>query len=108
MIKNLETDEREVTKGALSLARNKLKYGVFIELNRHLNAQFYLRFEPKTWNRYNLYVIDGSPLRVPKQPETTDYFGTWKPKNGESCPIARISQLFDVLNKVTLDAIISP
>jgi hypothetical protein len=31
-----------------------------------------------------------------------------KPKNGTERPMARISQLFDVLNKVTVDAIIAP
>jgi len=108
LINNLEIDEREVTKGALSIARQKLKYEAFIELNRHLNAQFYLHFKTETWNGYNLYGIDGSTLRVPKDTKTTDHFGTWKPKNGEPCPIARISQMFDVLNKVTLDAVISP
>ena len=28
--------------------------------------------------------------------------------NGEACPMARVSQMFDVLNKLTVDAIISP
>jgi len=45
---------------------------------------------------------------VPKEQDVVDHFGTWKPKVGNPCPMERVSQMFDVLNKVTLDAVISP
>ena len=41
-------------------------------------------------------------------PEVAEHFGVLKPDKGEDCPLARISQLFDVLNRITIDAIISP
>lgn len=53
-------------------------------------------------------AVDGSTARVPNEPEIVKHFGFWKVKNAKRCPKARISQLFDVLNKITLDAIISP
>lgn len=108
LLNQLDIDEREVTKAALCKARKKLKYGTFIDLNHHLNAQFHLFLQPKKWFGHNLYAIDGSTVQVPKEQEIADHFGTWKPKVGNPCPVARISQVFDVLNKVTLDAIISP
>ncbi len=35
-------------------------------------------------------------------------FGVWHSKKGSDCPIARVSQMFDVLNNLSIDAIISP
>jgi hypothetical protein len=52
--------------------------------------------------------LTDQPSRCRRNPDVADHFGTWKPKTGDPCPIARVSQMFDVLNKVTLDAIISP
>lgn len=37
-----------------------------------------------------------------------DHFGYWQPAAGGQCAKARISQMFDVLNKVTVDALIKP
>ena len=46
--------------------------------------------------------------RVPDEQEIIDHFGLWNVKKGNPCPKARVSQMFDVLNKITLDAIIQP
>ncbi len=108
VLKGREVDEREVTKGAICLARMKLKYEAFVDLIGHLNAMFYTYFEPKTWFGFNLLAMDGSTVRLPRTPENSDHFGVWKMEKGESCPVARVSQLFDVANKVTVDALIGP
>ena len=98
-----------VTKMALSLARRKLKHSAFIEFNRHLTEFFYENFvNTKTWHGFNLLAIDGSTLKLFKYKDIQDHFGVMKPKNGPARPMARISQMFDVLNKITIDAIISP
>ena len=98
-----------VTKMALSLARRKLKYSAFIEFNRHLLDFFYTHFKnTKTWCGFNLLAIDGTTLKLYKYKDIRDHFGIMKPNNGPPCPMARASQLFDVLNKVTIDAIINP
>src|SRR6056297_1266646 len=52
--------------------------------------------------------VDGSTLKLFKYKDIEEHFGTMKPANGSEVPMARISQMFDVLNKVTVDAIISP
>lgn len=104
----LDIHEHQVSKAALSKARHKLDYQAFIALNRHLNALFHQSFKPNTWFGYNLMAIDGSTVQVPEAEAVSEHFGTWKPRIGEPCPMARISQLFDVSNKLTLDAIISP
>jgi len=98
-----------VTKMALSLARRKLKYSAFIEFNQHLLEYFYKNFRnTNTWQGFNLLAIDGSTQKLFKYKDIIEHFGVMKPNSGSPCPMARISQMFDVLNKVTVDAIISP
>lgn len=108
-INRLDVAERILYKGTLSKARAKLKYEAFIELNDHMVRYFYEHFPVQTWHGFNLLAIDGSTLRVPDEKVVTDLFGVWNSNKGEKpCPKARTSQMFDVLNKVTIDAIISP
>ena len=107
-LNHLEVAERIVTKGALTKARKKLKHQAFIELNEHMTSHYYSYFPTTTWYGFNLMAVDGSTLRVPDETEIKEHFGVWNVKKGDPCPKARISQMFDVLNKVTVDAIIKP
>jgi hypothetical protein len=98
-----------VSKMALCLARKKLKFSVFVELNQHLHEFYYKHFNNiKTWHGFNLIGVDGSTLKLFKYKDIREHFGTMKLNNGLEVPMARISQMFDVLNKITIDAIISP
>ena len=105
---NLVVDECKVTKAALSIARKKLSYKVFIDLNYHLSALFYQYFHSPTWFGFNILSLDSSTLQLPKTKEIINHFGGWKPRLGDICPMARVSQLFNVMSKTTLDTIISP
>jgi hypothetical protein len=105
---NLEVAFHFVSKMALSKARMKLKYSAFVELNQHLVEYFYGHFKHNTWCGFNLLAVDGSTLKLLKFKDIKTHFGEMEPSNGEACPMARVSQLFDVLNKLTVDAIISP
>ena len=108
-INHVEVAERILYKGNLSKARAKLKYQAFIELNDHMVRYFYEHFSFQTWYGFNLLAVDGSTLRVPDEEVVTKLFGVWNSNKGKKpCPKARASQMFDVLNKVTMDAIISP
>jgi len=108
-VNHLEVAERILYKGNLSKARAKLKFESFLELNDHMVRYFYEHFPFQTWYGFNLLAIDGSTLRVPDEKVVTELFGVWNSNKGEKpCPKARASQMFDVLNKVTIDAIISP
>ena len=99
---------RVVSKAALTKARMKLKYQAFIELNHHLNAFFEKNFNPKTWFGFRLLTIDGSTIRLPRCEDIAKHFGVWKVRQGRPSPMARISQLYDTINKITVDALISP
>jgi hypothetical protein len=109
VVNHLEVAERILYKGNLTKARAKLKYGAFRELNDHLTNYFYDNFQFQTWHGHHLFAVDGTTLRVPDEREIAEHFGVWNPTKGEKpCPKARASQMFDVLNKNTIDAIISP
>lgn len=53
-------------------------------------------------------AVDGSTATVPDEIEVKEHFGAWNVKDGQPCPKARVSQLFDVQNRITLDALIRP
>jgi hypothetical protein len=103
-----EVAKRIVTKSAFTQARKKLNYTAFVELNQAQVDFFYDRFEPRRWCGFRLLAVDGSTSELPRLPEVREHFGVWHPKQGEPCPLARVSQIFDVLNEITLEAIISP
>lgn len=108
-IYHLEIAERIIYKGNLTKARKKLKYDAFVDLNDHMIDFFYRNFNFQTWYGFNLLAIDGSTARVPDGNEIVDHFGVWNSTKGEKpCPKARVSQMFDVLSKITVDAILSP
>ena len=51
---------------------------------------------------------DGSTIRLPHTDDIKKHFGLWKVRQGRHSPMARLSLLFDPINKITIDAIISP
>jgi hypothetical protein len=99
---------RTVTKGAFTKARKKLSYQAFIELGRNLVTFFYTYFPCRKWKGFRLLTIDGSTGKVPRTKEVADHFGLLNPAKGDACPLARISQLFDTLNGIVVDALIRP
>lgn len=105
---NTDVAKQVVTASAFCQARQKVKHGAFIELNSELGTYFYKSADIETWYGYNLLAVDGSTSKVPRQNDIIDYFGALHPQKGEPCPLARVSQLFDVINKFTVDAIIAP
>jgi hypothetical protein len=100
--------KRIVTKAAISKARMKLKYQAFMELNLQLIHYVEKHFSLKTWMGFRLLVIDGSTIRLPRTADIAKHFGQWNGRQGRPSPIARLSQLYDTLNSITIDAIISP
>ncbi len=94
---------REVTKSAFSQARKKLKAEAFIELNTVQVDYFYEHFSIERWYGFRLLATDGSTVQLPEEADLIAHFGLW----GHG-PVARVSQLFDVLNEVTVEALIGP
>ena len=100
--------KRFVSKVALTKARMKLKFEAFVELNQHMVQQFEKHFQPRIWSGFRLLAIDSSTTRLPMTEDIARHFGVWNPRQGAPSPMARVSQLFDVLNKISVDALIKP
>jgi len=100
--------ERIVTKSAFCQARLHLHYEAFVELNQVQVAYFYEQGEPQRWQGFRLLAIDGSMSDLPRSKTVSEHFGVWHPQSGGTCAKARVSQMYDVLNRVTVDAIIAP
>ena len=99
---------RVVSKVALTKARMKVKFQAFVELNQNLVSYFEKHFNSRRWYGFRLLAIDGSTTRLPQIEAIAEHFGQWCVRQGKPSAMARVSQLFDVLNKITIDAIIYP
>ncbi|MHC4686915.1 MAG: IS4 family transposase [Planctomycetota bacterium] len=108
MLQQGQVAERIVTKSAFCQARLKLKHTAFIELNQTQVAYYYEHFEPQSWQGWRLLAIDGALCDIPDTPTLRDHFGFWGSRHQSGCVKARQSQLFDVLNQITVDAHIGP
>jgi hypothetical protein len=101
-----------VSNSAFSQARQKLSYTAFIELHRTaVVANYYADDRYQTWQGFRLLAVDGSKIRLPDTPEIRKAFGTISVANqsgadlGEQ-PWGLASVCYDVLNEITLDAIL--
>lgn len=100
--------EKVVSKAALCKARKKIKPEAFSLLNQEATRYFNQHFHPRTWHGFFLKAVDGSTIKLPDFPDIANHFGAWNPRQGDPVPMARISQMFDPLNRVTTHAIIAP
>jgi len=101
---------QHVTKSAFFQARKQLSYRAFIELNRQLIDGVYKNMKYfKTWHGFRLCAIDGTSIRLPNEPDITNYFGVQKGKaNQADCPMGMASVFYDVLNHLVIDSSINP
>ena len=100
-----------VTPGAFTHARAKLKHTAFIELNEQvvLPVVSDQNFKLKRWRGHRLFGHDSSLIRLPNSPELAREFGLVEVTNhhgatGTQYPQARISVLYDLLNRIGVDA----
>jgi hypothetical protein len=104
-----------VTSGAVTHARAKLKETAFIELNKEcvLKTIYGPEHTIRRWRGHRLIGIDGSLARLPESEELGQTFG-WKDASnqhgatGTRFPEARLSVVYDLLNRVGLDARLEP
>jgi len=109
-IQNKNETSQHITKSAFFQARKQLSHSAFIELIHQLIETIYKAPQHvKTWKGFRLCAIDGSTLRLPNEPDITNYFGVQKGKpNQEDCSMGMASVFYDVLNHVAIDSSINP
>ena len=98
----------DITKPAVSTARRHLDPNVFRELNSQLINVFEQEATLETWHGFRPLAIDGTTLRLPKEDAIREHFGVRSGGKGSPCPIGRMSELFDPLNKLTIGSILTP
>ena len=93
------------TKSAFSLQRAKLNPLFFTVWNKWLVDNFYLHYgkSVKRWRGFLLYAVDGSFAYLFNKEEVVNHFGTHR-----TAPMARIMQIQDVLNDLSVGGGIYP
>jgi len=95
-----------VSTAAFSKARKKFSYTAFKALNTCLSETFYQSSQIRKWNGYRLLAVDGTITSLPNAPELFEHFG--KARSHALRPAVRMSQLYDIQNKLTIDLQIDP
>lgn len=99
---------QHVTKGALSQSRAKLKPEAFTDLNAEAVRTFYQKAPYRTWKGHRLLAADGSTCVLPNHATIQEEFGIHKMGRNADAPrcMATTSMMYDVLNLVTVDALL--
>lgn len=105
-LSNKDYNILEVTKGALTQARAKLKPDAFIELSVLAVEEFYKNESYRQWNGFRVVAIDGSTSNLPTHSSIQEEFSSMLTgcKGSVKTSMARLSLMYDVLNCITLDA----
>ena len=100
---SLEQSALCCTKGAFSLQRSKLKPIFFKAWNDFLVKSFYIFYgnDVKLWEGFRLMAVDGSNVSVVNKPEVLHHFGS-ADNQFSGVPMARVMQIHDVLNDLTI------
>ena len=102
----LKGDVPQPSQQSFSEARQKIHYQAFEEIFQHMVNLGLSACDGKTFRGYRLLAIDGSTIPLKKSDELRDYFAQTTPVPNEI--YARISCVYDVLNKMLLDAQLAP
>lgn len=108
LLNKASTPVREITKSAFSQARAKLDHHAFQELSQHVIQFFESHFPLRTWHGFRLLAIDSTMITLPTNADLIEHFDQMPTYTHHKRPQARASQLFDLLNRLTLHASIAP
>ena len=101
--------QQSCTKGAFSLQRTKLQALFFHVWNKWLVDCYYHYYGAKVerWRGFLLQAVDGSTAYLMNKKEVVEYFGT-QGNQHVSVPMARVMQVQDILNDITVWGDIRP
>lgn len=103
--KNIEGKDMVFTKQAFSEKRLRVSPRAFIHLNDVIIQRIYRDNDHKTYRGYRLLAIDGSTSQLQNTEELRSSFG-YARNGAENIARARTSGLFDIENKIIIDALI--
>ncbi len=96
-----------VSSSAFTQARSHLRHTAFIELNQKAVVDVcYGDGDYQRYRGFRLLGVDGSKVHLPDTPAIREVFGTidHHPEGGRPQPYALASVVYDLLNRVALDA----
>jgi hypothetical protein len=98
------------SKSAFVQYRKKIKPEVFKSLSDSLIEEFYTDNDDsiKRWKGFRLLAVDGSRLILPDTMELESIYGKTRNQSETGVVQARISVLYDVLNRFAIDGILAP
>jgi hypothetical protein len=96
------------TRSAFTQARAKISSKAYVKLNNILVEEFYKDSTVNHFKDFILLAIDGSVMQLPDVNIIIDKFGYVSNNTSQIMPSARASILYDVLNKIILNASINP
>jgi hypothetical protein len=97
------------SRAAITKARSKLAPHAFVAMNDILIEEFYSDNPVKTFHGLIPVGVDGSVINLPiNSPEIAEKYGCISNQTDHKIPAGRISQLYDVVNGISLEAIIAP
>ena len=103
-----EVPLQKVTASAFCQARNKFSASAFIELNQVATQHFYQAVEVEKWHGFRTLAIDGVKLLLPDEEALHQEFGGQSNQHVDEIPMAMGSTLYDVFQKVVIDARLFP
>jgi hypothetical protein len=105
LIRSGEFDVAHVSKSAFTQARAKLKHTAFVELSDRVVDEFYNEAPWMSWHGRRVLSVDGSTLCLPDSDSLREVYGAHRLGAGDRYKVmARISQLYDPLNKIIVHA----
>ena len=98
-------DTTEMTEQSFSEARDKINWPAIAELYR-MTVDLGYEGCYETWHGYRVSAVDGSKIALPSDKVLKDYFGA--AGSGAASVTGQGSILYDVYNKIVIDASLSP
>ena len=108
LMRSGEFELTHISNSAFTQARAKLKHTAFMELSERVVDEFYNEAPWMSWHGRRVLSIDGSPVCLPYHSELKKVYGTHALGSGKREKLmARISHLYDPLNKMVLHGTIA-
>lgn len=105
LIRSGDFDLQHVSQGAFTQARAKLKHTAFIELSNSVVDEFYNEAPWISWHGRRVLAVDGSTTALPSSDSLREVYTAHRFGSGEHEKLlARISHLYDPLNKIIVNA----
>lgn len=101
----------DIPASAFTQSRQKLSPDIFVGMNQVLLQEYYTDNQERIrlWKGHRLLAIDGSRATLPYSEKLKAEYGVTKNQNKtEDVVQARVSVLYDVLNELVLEGVLSP